>query len=120
MHACLYNEDIFVHILRFVVVLNHLSEHDPLAGYHQEWDYNPTLVSLARTCKTFMQPSLDVIWGIIPSLAPLLKTFPDGVCDEHLEEFLSTHDLGHGQTWHIVCVTFHIIIDLFPYFITVV
>ncbi|KAI0628109.1 hypothetical protein C8Q77DRAFT_1245718 [Trametes polyzona] len=36
-----------------------------------------TLVSLARTSKSFQEPALDAIWRSLPGIAPLLFTLPE-------------------------------------------
>jgi hypothetical protein len=37
---------------------------------------NHALSSLARTCRAFHEPALDILWNTLSSLVPLLKTFP--------------------------------------------
>ncbi|TFK32394.1 hypothetical protein BDQ12DRAFT_502547 [Crucibulum laeve] len=62
MHSCLMTEDILVTILQWV--------HD------DSNDGKRTLAILARTCKTFKEIALDILWREIPNLAPLVRTLP--------------------------------------------
>ncbi len=39
-----------------------------------------SLVCLARTCRLFRDTALDALWHTIPSLIPLLYTFPSDLC----------------------------------------
>jgi len=39
----------------------------------------PTLAALARTCRTFKEPALDLLWANITGFKPLLSCLPDGV-----------------------------------------
>ena len=48
-----------------------------------------TAAALARCCKTFEEPVLDVLWETQNQLTPLLKTFPRDVWEEHDGYFVS-------------------------------
>lgn len=53
----------------------------------EELDLPPSLAalaSLARTCRLFSEPALDVLWSRLPSIAPLLKLFPE---EKWIEEY---------------------------------
>lgn len=39
-----------------------------------------TLAALARTCRTFHDPALDILWYELSSLLPLLSTLPPDLC----------------------------------------
>jgi hypothetical protein len=38
-----------------------------------------TIAALARTCRTFKEPALDVLWKDINGFKPLLSCLPSGV-----------------------------------------
>ena len=40
---------------------------------------SPTLAALARTCKTFHGPAIQMLWRTLASLAPLIMLFPQDV-----------------------------------------
>lgn len=48
-----------------------------------------TLAHLARTCRTFKEPALDVLWKVLPELYPLVNLLPDSTW-----EFDSRHHDG--------------------------
>jgi len=50
---------------------------------------NATAVSLARCCKGFADPVLDVLWEIQERLLPLLKSFPGDVWKVEAGRFVS-------------------------------
>ncbi|KAI0753554.1 hypothetical protein C8Q80DRAFT_519853 [Daedaleopsis nitida] len=77
MHRCLLDAHIYHNILQFVRL--QFPYKDPFHGFHQYCDINPTLVSLAVTCKAFLEPTLDILWFSQISLAPIVRTLPDGV-----------------------------------------
>lgn len=84
MHPCLLFPGIYAHILEFVNL--QFPNDDPMHGYHQFCESNPTLASLARTCKAFLEPTLDVLWRTQRSLGPIIKTLPDSALGEELIE----------------------------------
>ena len=57
MHHALEIEDILLHILGYC----HL----------------PELSALARTCHTFKEPALDILWGELDNLLPLAQCLPE-------------------------------------------
>ncbi|KAF9233628.1 hypothetical protein BU15DRAFT_79926 [Melanogaster broomeanus] len=61
MHACLYIQEILLDIFAEVLQLRY--------GYRG-------VASLARTCRLFMEPALDVLWATQHSLVPLVMCFP--------------------------------------------
>jgi hypothetical protein len=65
MHQCLSIAEIFANICEYVnqPALDHV------------WVCR-TLFALALTCKSFLEPSLDVLWRSQDSLAYLVKTLP--------------------------------------------
>ena len=79
MHRCLQTPDVLYHILDFVLLL--LPDHNdsiyyPYHGYEHHYLTNPALAALARTCRTFLEPALDLLWRHQMTLGPLLLTFP--------------------------------------------
>lgn len=47
------------------------------------------LPALARTCRTFKEPALDLLWGKLHSLAPLAQCLPEACLD-----LTSTDEVG--------------------------
>ena len=63
-----------------------LKNHDILSLIFQHFDFQPgsqtvvqtrkDLFSAAKTCKAFVEPALDLLWRVLPSLLPLLLLLP--------------------------------------------
>lgn len=69
MHRCLRVEELLRAILEEV-------RHDP-EDSEDEWDWDlQTIYGLARTCKTFLGPALDLIWHTHYDLSNLTGTLP--------------------------------------------
>ncbi|KAI0753536.1 hypothetical protein C8Q80DRAFT_519088 [Daedaleopsis nitida] len=79
MHHCLLDPHIYHNILQFARLHFPVQDADPFQGFHQYCDINPTLLSLAVTCKAFLEPTLNILWCSQISLAPIVRTLPDGV-----------------------------------------
>ena len=88
MHPCLLSIDIFSNILDHVLTL--VQEVDPFGSSNMYAPGNPTLASLARTCKAFMEPTLDALWRSQVTLAPLVQTFPEDVWSQKLRRYADT------------------------------
>ncbi|KZT29423.1 hypothetical protein NEOLEDRAFT_1128177 [Neolentinus lepideus HHB14362 ss-1] len=43
---------------------------------HVPSDYSVSLAAFARTCKSFFEPSIAILWGKLPSIIPLLECLP--------------------------------------------
>lgn len=99
MHRCLRVVDIFYYILEFVI-LELWDDEDPWKGYNDYWVGNPTLAALARTCRGFHDPALNVLWRNQLTLGPLIKTLPPDAIKEVIEDGLPEylfHHLVSGQ-----------------------
>ncbi|KAI0333237.1 hypothetical protein GY45DRAFT_322628 [Cubamyces sp. BRFM 1775] len=79
MHRCLLNTDVFRRILDFVEVELPDSFY---AGYHLRPSKNATLNHLARTCRVFLEPSLNALWKNQLTLGPLVQTLPSDAYEE--------------------------------------
>lgn len=99
MHRSLLLPDIFKRILDFLEVL---PSGDFYSGYDQEKDQNASIARLARTCRAFLEPSLDVLWKHQLTLCPLLKTLPADAWEEILEHIVSSNP---RPGFAIVCAT---------------
>ena len=63
-----------------------LKNQDILGLIFQHFDHQPglptvaqnrkNLLSAAKTCKAFLEPALDLLWRVLPSLLPLLLLLP--------------------------------------------
>ena len=77
MHPALQSPHIFDLILKFVDVFPSNGElDDPIAVPSYTIKGNKTLAILARTCRMFRDPALNVLWHTIRDIKPLLRTFP--------------------------------------------
>ena len=83
MHLIFSLPDVFFNILDFAN-LQVPDVDDPFRGHHQFWDYNPTLASMAVTCKAFTEPTLNVLWRSQRSLGPLVRTLPAELWEEEV------------------------------------
>ena len=68
MHRCLQIQELLSIVFEYVHVPRKALEDDPLSA--------SSLARLARTCKAFQDPALDILWHSQDSLAPLLKCLP--------------------------------------------
>ena len=84
MHRCLELLDIFYNILEFACV-EIWDDNDPYQGHHACYSSNPILAALARTCRTFLEPTLDIMWRNQLTLAPLIGTLPADAIHERIE-----------------------------------
>ena len=67
MHRCLLISEVVVNIAQEIV------NDDKRWEKPTAWD---SLAKLARTCRMFSEPSLDLLWRAQGSLIPLLRTMP--------------------------------------------
>ncbi|KAI0359304.1 hypothetical protein OH77DRAFT_1017181 [Trametes cingulata] len=82
MHHCLLLPDILSRILDFLLVS---PPDDFYATCQQLEDKNPSIASLARTCRGLLEPSLDALWRVQRTLAPLVKTLPSDAYEETID-----------------------------------
>jgi len=71
MHACLRAPELLLNIFNYV--------HDDEVNERVFLKRRPrtaTLPALARACKDFTEPALDITWRSLPSLVPLLACIP--------------------------------------------
>ncbi|KAI0333241.1 hypothetical protein GY45DRAFT_323013 [Cubamyces sp. BRFM 1775] len=71
--GCLFVPDILYRILDFLEIEPNT---DFYAGYHQPVHQCPSIARLARTCKGFLEPSLNALWRRQLTLGPLVHTLP--------------------------------------------
>lgn len=91
--------DIFVHILKFVDVMHHAPlAWNPFLGHDSLLDENPTLAALARTCRAFSEPTLDLLWSSQVTLAPLIWTLGDKVRAQYQEPQEMSEKRGKNRT----------------------
>ena len=95
MHHALLTAEILSNILEFVNL--QLPETDPFHGYSQFYDHNPTIVALAVSCRTFLEPTLNILWRSQLNLGPLLRTLPK---DAWQEDEIGRH--SHRPAYRIV------------------
>ncbi len=71
MHKCLCIDD----IMRVVFGFIDEHEYDPTRAVHVRQEHSLRMLSaLSRTCHTFKDPALDVLWREIPDLYVLIKS----------------------------------------------
>lgn len=66
MHVCLLPTENLLHIFIFTI------DHIPLVSRSQ-------LAVLARTCRKFKEPALDILWKDLGGFEPLISCLPEGV-----------------------------------------
>lgn len=58
-----------------------------------------TLASLARTCRLFHEPAINVIWRDIPDLLPLIHTLPEDLwLETHIKTLRNDRVSRHFKT----------------------
>ncbi|KAG2042316.1 hypothetical protein BDR03DRAFT_945032 [Suillus americanus] len=62
-----------------------------------------TLAALARTCKTFKEPALDILWKRLDGLEPLILCLPESVRKRNVQGKLTLNRLPFKKEWRIVC-----------------
>lgn len=72
MHRCLWISEIVANVAEEVLL-------DEEWEKPSAWD---TLAKLARTCRTFSEPSFNALWRVQSSLVPLLRTMPDDLWEK--------------------------------------
>ncbi|KAI0692313.1 hypothetical protein C8T65DRAFT_610798 [Cerioporus squamosus] len=102
MHHCLLIPEIYNRILDFVSVTL-WGEMVIFVGYNQVYYSNPILAALARTCRAFLEPTLDVLWRNQLTLGPLVLTLPeDAYTVETLYDNMSKLAPDYDTIQHIV------------------
>ena len=66
MHHALEVQEILLNIFRFFG-----------RRHYDRDDGSGDLASLARTCRTFKEPALDILWEVLDNLYPLARCLPD-------------------------------------------
>ena len=61
--------------------------------------HTSTLAVLARTCRLFSEPALDVLWSHLPSIGPLLRLFPEDKWANSYDASKEMYTVVRG-TWH--------------------
>ena len=85
MHLALQSQPIFHNILDCVdALLPNIILDDPLASPKSAPQGNMTLAALARTCRTFYEPSINVLWRTLRDIHPLIRTFPAQLWEEEV------------------------------------
>ena len=77
MHACLYITEVIGEIFRSLDEYAY-DEAIPTVVIHRNEACLRALAALARTCKTFQEPALNVLWRDIPDFFVLLRSFLPG------------------------------------------
>ncbi|KAG1757077.1 hypothetical protein EDB19DRAFT_2019977 [Suillus lakei] len=70
MHVCLLPIEILLHIF----------------AIYKDWNakHCVTLAALARTCRKFKEPALDILWKDINGFEPLILCLPEGVSNKNV------------------------------------
>ncbi|KAF8552009.1 hypothetical protein OG21DRAFT_1466366 [Imleria badia] len=75
MHHALCIEEILLHI--FSYCYTHWRRWPSRPPGRQCWYANVHLAALARTCRAFKEPALDMIWDDLNDLTPLVRCLPE-------------------------------------------
>jgi len=66
MHHALYIEEILLNVFNY-------------CDHPRYREGQPHFAALARTCKTFKGPALDMIWAELDDLTPLVRCLPEAL-----------------------------------------
>ncbi|OAX35286.1 hypothetical protein K503DRAFT_697250 [Rhizopogon vinicolor AM-OR11-026] len=80
VHVCLLPTEILLVV--FTIIREEPGTRDSLKR-----DTN-SIAALARTCRTFKEPALDVLWENISGIKPLISFLPEGVISRTAERKL--------------------------------
>ncbi|OAX39072.1 hypothetical protein K503DRAFT_769843 [Rhizopogon vinicolor AM-OR11-026] len=72
VHVCLLPTEILLDIFTII------RDDKAFIWMHPSRDYS-TIAALARTCRAFKEPALDVLWKNMDRLKPLISCLPEGV-----------------------------------------
>ncbi|KAG1742835.1 hypothetical protein EDB19DRAFT_1700610 [Suillus lakei] len=96
MHICLLPPEILLHIF---VIYQHY-------GPMYTMSSRVTLASLARTCKTFKEPALDILWKDLNELKPLISCLvaclPEGVSNTNARGVLTLKRPPSNGEWRLI------------------
>lgn len=87
MHRCLLLSDILYPIIQFIQQDDELLE-DGTCNDDPSPLGKQTLASLARTCRAFTSPALDMLWTRLDSLDPLIKLLPSRIWSKEPSRFV--------------------------------
>ncbi|KAI9567216.1 hypothetical protein HD554DRAFT_1008723 [Boletus coccyginus] len=74
MHRALYLEEILCNIFSYIPFCSHLPFPIPLQEHFLS---QKDFLSLARTCRAFKEPALDILWVRLEDLSPLVRCLPE-------------------------------------------
>jgi len=74
MHRALYVEEILRNIFPYVP-FSPMPCPTPLPVQFRSQNI---ILSLARTCRAFKEPALDILWASLEDLSPLVRCLPEG------------------------------------------
>ncbi|KAG9312052.1 hypothetical protein JVU11DRAFT_7333 [Chiua virens] len=63
--------------------------------------HDSSLVKLARTCRTFKEPALDVLWNALIDLTPLVRCLPKSLWVQSGDLYSFKRHLKEAE-WHII------------------
>ncbi|KAH0832411.1 hypothetical protein J3R83DRAFT_13450 [Lanmaoa asiatica] len=94
MNHCLLISEIFCLILEFIQQI----DHSPSGECREDCTLGRrTLASLARTCRAFSAPALDLLWMRLDSLDPLIKVLPSRMWAKKHSRFVIRMFMGDKQ-----------------------
>ena len=83
MHHALHIEEILLNIFNYCHTFEYRSW--PRGIFPMQRCYaNVHLATLARTCRAFKEPALDMIWAELDDLTPLVRCLPRGSSEDEL------------------------------------
>ncbi|KAF8123233.1 hypothetical protein EV363DRAFT_1356647 [Boletus edulis] len=92
MHRCLLISEVYCLVLEFIRQYDELPEDGECKEGHKLG--TRTLASLARTCRAFSSPALDLLWMRLDSLDPLIKLLPTRIWAKKHSRFVIRMFLG--------------------------
>ncbi|KAG1727475.1 uncharacterized protein EDB91DRAFT_891698 [Suillus paluster] len=91
MHQSLLIDEILSHIIQLIAVDG---QRDP-----KRLENTSDLARLARTCRSFMECALDILWRTQHSLSPLIMCLPRGIWEIHSSNILYLTRSPTGSEW---------------------
>ncbi|KAG2144263.1 hypothetical protein DEU56DRAFT_236502 [Suillus clintonianus] len=92
MHVCLLPTEILLYIFEFSTIED--CNWRPIRV--------PQLAALARTCRTFKEPALDILWKDIRGFKPLISCLPEGISSTDTQGYLTLKRPLLDGEWRLI------------------
>ncbi|KAG2144266.1 hypothetical protein DEU56DRAFT_790886 [Suillus clintonianus] len=92
MHVCLLPTEILLYLFEFNTIED--CNWRPISV--------PQLAALARTCRAFKEPALDILWKDIHGFKPLISCLPEGIISTDTEGYLTFKRPLLDAEWRLI------------------